>query len=437
MQTNQFNQRYLTDSDERAMTVYEYKDKLVPPVVGIFDEPRRCYPLNNEWSKIVIGALQMLLDFGNWKDATDDSYIAIQQVLDFMTGSECFDCDDVNDCLPSASNFISVQSTATEANDRSTTNSGRLDDAEDAINNIYLGNPPPDNSLPPLPDPVTEPDRLCNAAYYIAVQLQAFIDETFQDASTITLAEFLTGLFGLGGFDGSLAKALWDYMVANSNETIPADTLAAISEVHEYLYCNNLDMDAVKADIQASGTMTVQAINSYVAAIDAITDAKISLWAFVGAETENADCSAFCPSGWTHTFDFTVSTGGWTPQIVGGNPCAVYAGQWDSVDNPNTNGRRVGIERSFALTTITQIEVVYTRTKGTFALADQNSAAIIPGLTYEENEDPLPATLQWSGSQEIANLIVFVRSSIGDPPIYDGACAIQQITISGTGTNPF
>jgi len=62
-----------------------------PPSVGIFDSPTRCYIVNKEWAEHIMGMVHLLADVVSWKDAQDESYFAIKEVLRFMQGMECMD----------------------------------------------------------------------------------------------------------------------------------------------------------------------------------------------------------------------------------------------------------------------------------------------------------------------------------------------------------
>jgi hypothetical protein len=72
--------------------VYELgKVDRVPPEVGIFDSPTRCFVVNVEWWSHIAGMVHLLADVVSWKDAEDESYFAITEILKFMQGMECMD----------------------------------------------------------------------------------------------------------------------------------------------------------------------------------------------------------------------------------------------------------------------------------------------------------------------------------------------------------
>jgi len=72
--------------------IYELgKVDRVPPSVGIFDAPTRCFIVNQEWWSHIAGMVHLLADVVSWKDATDEDYFAIREILRFMQGMECMD----------------------------------------------------------------------------------------------------------------------------------------------------------------------------------------------------------------------------------------------------------------------------------------------------------------------------------------------------------
>lgn len=82
----------------------------VPPEVGIFDEPTRCFKVNHEWWSIIAGMVSWLTDPIAWQNATDETYIAIQEIRKFMLGSECcMDCTELQECLETSSVIIELQ----------------------------------------------------------------------------------------------------------------------------------------------------------------------------------------------------------------------------------------------------------------------------------------------------------------------------------------
>ena len=72
--------------------IYELgKVDRIPPAVGIFDSPTRCFVVNVEWWSHIAGMVHLLADVVSWRDADDESYFAITEILKFMQGMECMD----------------------------------------------------------------------------------------------------------------------------------------------------------------------------------------------------------------------------------------------------------------------------------------------------------------------------------------------------------
>lgn len=81
--------RWLVAEDEKQRALYLRQMELVPPTVGIFDEPTRCYTINKEWAKIVMGMVSWLTEIAPWRDAQDESYMGIEQISWFLQGQNC------------------------------------------------------------------------------------------------------------------------------------------------------------------------------------------------------------------------------------------------------------------------------------------------------------------------------------------------------------
>lgn len=180
----------------------------------------------------------------------------------------------------------------------------------------------------PTPPTQSEPDALCGAAHKIALELNLYIQLVILDAATITLEEFLIALLGLGGFDGSLLKIFWDYIIANANPNLGTEISAAQIKVAEHFYCAELDIPTARTAINADGTISVDARAAYSAGIDSLLDGWFALRAFVGSLDDTQDCSSFGCVGWVNTFDFTLSAYEWFATDGGGYPAD--AGHWVS-----------------------------------------------------------------------------------------------------------
>lgn len=446
--------RVLDDEKKQALFLDEFR--LQVPSVGVLDAPYRCYAINHEWAKIVMGFVGWLATIAVWDGAEEENHDGVVGILKFLSqegvcnmlqvrqsptepcilefsdndGSTWSEFADILDCITPT--FL--ENSIINALNTNTT-------IQQIIDNLVDGGT--DNDLPPTPT-VIVPDELCNASYYIVDKLIDFIDQTITDASTITLDEFLTALLGLGGFEGSLLVLFWDFIVANSYPDLLTDIQASRDEVAKYFYCNELDRDLVILDIDASATISEPAQAGLIGAINAITDGKLSLWAFVGSNVDSGeDCSAFCPVLWTVTM---VSNGDITNLTPLAPPYPTPSGLttiWDSVNNR--------FQAVYAGGTLTYVEAIVEFTLPSTTLVTD----VEIDVQWSSNRSPygmfggIDATPQRSSAQSgtftidytglsLTNNTYRIRcqtraQSISNPAIL----YINEVRFNGQGFNPF
>jgi hypothetical protein len=104
-----FFDRVLTIQDERERIIVLRDFNLVLPTVDIFDAPTRCYVVNEEWAKIIAGAVDLLTEIAVWKDAENEGYIGIRKIHEFLVGSDCMDCTGVENCLGTSAIITAMQ----------------------------------------------------------------------------------------------------------------------------------------------------------------------------------------------------------------------------------------------------------------------------------------------------------------------------------------
>ncbi len=81
--------RRIVPSDEKDFLNIVRDAPRPPPSVGIFDSPVRCYTVNEEWAKHIMGAVSALTLWKAWTGPEDDRNDAVQEVFDFMVGEVC------------------------------------------------------------------------------------------------------------------------------------------------------------------------------------------------------------------------------------------------------------------------------------------------------------------------------------------------------------
>jgi hypothetical protein len=87
--SQELNDRNLVPADEiDHLNILRYAPR-EPPVVGIFDEPLRCHPMNEEWSKHIMGAVSGLAFWKAWTGDQDERNSAVQSIYEFMVGEVC------------------------------------------------------------------------------------------------------------------------------------------------------------------------------------------------------------------------------------------------------------------------------------------------------------------------------------------------------------
>jgi len=262
------------------------------------DETVYHYPLTQREAFMLLGQIDFIGWQTRWKDRSFTQDYLNEKVASIADGlmnpmSTEIDCADIENCLETSTiinniegDVVTIQgSVSAVEGDITTINKQITIINQSAQYNIY----------PPAPDPETEPDPYCGTSWYIAEYLNAYIQDVITDALTLTWQEVAIGLLGIGGFDASLAKLLWDYIIASANPTLDDECIAGIEEIAELFFCNNLLVADVITAINASGTLTTGAKQAYTKAIESLTVSKFSELIYLGSLDESRDCSSFCP----------------------------------------------------------------------------------------------------------------------------------------------
>lgn len=246
--------------------------------------------------------------------------------------------DSINDCV--VPNAISSEAAAAAIESNATILEMQTDIQEAGADIVQLEqNVTQTNIVPANPD--YSVGEICNAAEYIATQIIALANQTWTDSGTITIEEFLAGLLESGtGYIANLVGSIYEAAVPSHSST-PSELAAAKDDLVRALYCNELDKAAAIAEIAASGSITTYARDLIVAALEATSDAKYSLWAFVGAETASGDCDcgeSFLLYAWNY-ISFPCSYGlpsGWS-LVVNDGVCGDNGGLIKGIHDSSNN----------------------------------------------------------------------------------------------------
>jgi len=120
----------------------------------------------------------------------------------------------------------------------------------------------------------------------------------------------VSGLLGIGGFEGSVLVQLVQLAIANIADNAPSDIAAERNAIAEAIYCNELDETDTADAFNAIGLDAI-ASAALADAWASIQSGRIGTLAFLGSLDDTQDCSLFvCPDSCT-LYDFTASDGGW------------------------------------------------------------------------------------------------------------------------------
>lgn len=402
----------------------EVRPERVRPVPDIQDEPVRCFKVNLEWCKFVAGAMSELLNLQAWAGVDNEQHDTIQQIIRMLEGDDCMDCNDVEDCLQTSQTITNINTTITQvAQDQQ-----ECCELTSQVVNIY----------PPAPSNEQAID-LCSSAVYVAQQLSTLWHDVVTDAQTITWEEFISAFIpGNQGYDVSLLKQLWDYIVSNANPNLVTEGEAAFNEIVKIIFCNEFDRDLIDLEIDGSTTITSDAKGLWRGALSSVTDGKIATWVFLGSlqGLSNTECVCFEICG---VHDFTIDDGDWSIETGLFNHPGFYdAGLgWRADLSPREGvgqNNVIHIGKSFTAQFVQSIEMTYNLTKGEFIGSQSDTAvsidALLDGVSVTSLSVPFNVAVNGDGQTllldvdaEIDEIRLVVRSSrdITVPnPIGDG-----------------
>jgi hypothetical protein len=322
----------MSDIHNRQAVVADEKDlildlstyKFEPPAAGIYDEPARYYKANIEWAKILEGHLSWLASPAAWKMAEDEGYSAIEKVLIFLRGivmSEPpgFDCGDVEDCLETSTIILNLIDQVNNLNEQ-------IDDLQEQLEETKheqeAGNP-----LPPNPDMADSGNSVCRGANFIAAQLSDRLLEYWEQASSLSLEEFVNALLSLAAIGFIPATAFWQFVFTLSSPDLADDAVEHTDRIAQAFFCSNWVAETAMEFISDDPFMTENEKALWIVTIELYRQGQFDEWGLIGTlGTTEYDCSEGCP--WVIVWVADESS--YTPL---GDETAIYgAGSWN-VDN--------------------------------------------------------------------------------------------------------
>lgn len=229
--------RITTIDDEKKRIVDLYAMRLVAPPVGIFDPPSRCYTLNNEWAKIILGMVANLTTVAAWLEAYEDDYVGITETLKFMQGEDV--CCSIEELLSDDEFFNNEYVPQTFGDWYDATTQHNLD-----LNDAYDGTPQSIGEDIPLgtPDDL-EKNALCYAInsfvkLYASGKICILQSRNFLQISWDNLLEASENMYN---FVGGLAGLMWlpdlyGCFVSDTDAITALSDNAAIEELACYIY---------------------------------------------------------------------------------------------------------------------------------------------------------------------------------------------------------
>lgn len=491
--------RRLVNDDERQRAIDLSRLKLVPPAVGIFDAPLRNYPMNHEWAKLLIGFMSQLATIAPWRDAEDDSYIGVQEVIRWMKGHDMIiditqdECDLIITYSDGSQNVISLDVCAIvgppgpqgpagpegpeglpgsegppgpEGPEGETGPVGAKGDTGDQ----GLPGPQGDTGAPGECDgcdavePPHEPDiefARCSVAFGVnfwAVDkfntALDYIQSAFQQAANI--AQAAAGLIDAIPILGAVVETVVNFVTEVAEWDIDNITEVTydpdwVEHVRCMLYCaldedGNFDqstLEAWQADLLGDvpwGPFLTLVSQIYALFLGSIRVNEFQRRANIYYNDGNDNCLCDCLE-WCITVDFTQFDGGFTGYSDWPGSYQAGVGFKPTAGSDGAVIRNACFrEHAFAETFVETVEIIYDLTKGSISDPDGHSARIFL------NTDVVAGVTHAnnaSGTDKVINWsgaisatrVAFAFVASGEE-VADGDLTVKNIRISGIGPKP-
>lgn len=307
----------LDDEKKRLLDLTAFK--FVPPSEGIYEGEVRYYAANLKWAKLIEGFVSWLATVAAWPDANDENYQAIQEILTFLEGIDLptsdFDCEDVENCLETSTIIINL---ITQINNLNTQITELQEQLEEIEHEQEAGNPLPDN-----PDMADSGNAVCRGANFIAERLSDRLLEYWEQASTLSLEEFVNALLNIATIGFIPATAFWQFVFTLSDPDLADEAVTKTDRIALAFFCANWDMELAKSYINADSSLTENEKALWIVTIELYRQGQFDEWGLVGTlGTTEYNCSEGCP--WVVVWDFA---GDYVPI---GDEDAIYEGnKWN------------------------------------------------------------------------------------------------------------
>lgn len=436
-----FSDRIQTIQDERERIIVLSNFNLELPSVDIFDEPTRCYKVNEEWAKIITGAIDLLCEVAVWKDAQHEGYIGIRKILEFLKGSACMDCDGVENCLTTSEIISFIDSSLLDLDDTVAAHEYQIIDNQDDISDIQ-DNPADGNTYEP-PTPEDQSDELCQITGHLASKIGDYIAQIDTYSDEPTLLDALNSAMNGDGYYAvtELIEALNNFFVGGADPLF-SDYQSQQSDVHEWLYCeNNLSKDEL-AIFAVENLTRGQEISDM---LNSIALSTWEQWQVLGQHATGYDCSSFACGEWCYRFDastgwspFTIAYGTSSGRGIDNAHWNVGSNQfsgWQVNLNPNDISGLVNfrVKCHYLEEGIVNSTILYMLNH---AGSGTGNHVEVVGGGWSGVPTSRDVTIDVSDWEDLRFYGTTAAKSGGAPPT-EGDGYIEFIELSGTGSNPF
>jgi hypothetical protein len=459
-------------TDDEKKRVIDFWDTNIPiPEVGIHDAPTRCYEINLEWAKIVMGLVSWLADVAAWKEAQHENYTAIQEILKFLQGSDCVDCNAVADCLNQNPDWIGFQNITTTAMEQTTQDF--LDELSDQFDGT---NPNSINAAIPTTAPdATQKNALCYAItawveLYVEAKKLKIRQAGFLSQSWDAIQQAIIGAYGvLNNVLGFIVPDdLFSCFVSNSEALTALSNTDAIQEVICAIYQELDGIALLETSLEGAINAAIGSLTGTAQDIACLLDNDLNeqhtlnFFFLYGRALDNslsADCD--CELEWCYEWDFTLGDGDWT-LFAPYPPAGVYSlgDGWQHTDVSNAGYIYRGVMiRSNVFTngvyTLTEVEFeadyefghvevhttpdLYTLIRF-YASGDiaawSGSEASVPSFSGAPVTHSIAPVDGWTGTIGSIAFEIMSSNDNQDPVIASGSVTLKRIRTKGTGTMP-
>lgn len=320
---------------------------------------------------------------------------------------------------------------------------------------------------PPLNQGSTDADR-CLAAANAAQVVATFYQQTVGQVTADLFNAVLNVNIFLSNLNRALlrivypevamlqqAQGLYEFDWA-TYATAPTLSDDQISELQCLLYDNASETGGIVSfDFGAVSDGVVAALGSNPGVAVALLLAYMQTPGLNAAGGVNSavdpDCSE-CDPVWCYEWD-ADNDPAWEffpdGSFPGGQRGSFSSGQWLGADGTNPTARSTEVMMRIlfpAIATITAVDVVWTKTNGTWTGSATNQFVVdssngwYDGSVIESHDaqTAVDGTFSWTGSQSVSSeLTIWMFAALFAPVGSYGSLAIQSIKIQGTGDNPF